>query len=92
MKSILSLVVLFFFVGCQTAPKLSPVRNVSRVPQKGGGIALDLNHSEEQRASADIMMQKTCENSPVKIKQEGEVASKEWQIVYDCGSSKTKKR
>jgi len=90
MRILIPLLAAFVFTACQTTPKQAPVRDVSRPPNQSGVIALNTKYTEEDRATADIMMQKNCGNLPVKIKQEGVVDSKEWQIAYDCGSSKTK--
>jgi hypothetical protein len=141
MKLLAAVLVALFFTGCQTMPYQPYARDVKRMPNKGGVIALHTEHREEDLAKADMMMQKNCGDSAVKIKEEGEVAVgqatsgnasetrdagnsgskvgslfgvplmagateaskntattttttavKEWQIVYDCGSSKTKKR
>jgi hypothetical protein len=74
MKVVALVALAFVFTACQTTPPQSYVRDVKNMPNQGGVIALNTDHSEEDRAKADMMMQKTCGNLPVKIKEEGEVA------------------
>lgn len=90
-----------FLVGCQTAPLKPVARDLKSTPHQGGTIALHTEHSDEDRAKADLMMKKTCGELPIRVTQEGEAlaeassnskALREWQISYECGKSKSKKR
>lgn len=69
--AILAAAVLF---GCQTMPYQPYARDVKKMPNKGGIIALHTEHRDEDRAKADMMMKKNCGDTPVKITEEGEVA------------------
>lgn len=139
MKYFYLMAVAFFFTACQTMPYQPYARDVKRLPNQGGVIALKTEHRDEDRTKAESMMKKNCGNAAVKIKEEGEVtvgqtttgnaketkdegseglklgslfgvpvmsgasdpskntsttstttAVKEWQISYECGSSKSK--
>ncbi len=101
-KAILVFTVLLL-MGCQTIPPQPTARDLKSTPNQGGTIALHTEHSDEDRAKADLMMKKTCGEQPIRVTQEGEALSaagtntttaplKEWQISYECGKSKSKKR
>lgn len=102
MKNILLAIAVLIFIGCQTLPKQPAARDLKSTPNQGGTIALNSEHSDEDRAKADLMMKKTCGELPIRVTQEGEALAdssstktaslKEWQISYECGKTKSKKR
>ncbi len=73
MKYFLLITVALLFTGCQTMPYQPYARDVKRLPNQGGVIALKTEHRDEDRAKAESMMKKNCGNGIVKIKEEGEV-------------------
>lgn len=73
MKYYFLVVVAFFFTACQTMPYQPYARDVKRLPNQGGVIALKTEHRDEDRIKAESMMKKNCGNAAVKIKEEGEV-------------------
>ena len=61
--------------GCATVPYQPYAREVKKLPQTSGIIALNANHQEEDRAKAENMMRGNCGNMSVKILEEGEIAT-----------------
>ncbi len=58
-----------WMAGCAIVPY---AREVKKKPSEGGLIALEVLHSEEDRAQADTLMHNNCGSKPVKILEEGE--------------------
>ena len=73
MKYVYLVTVALFFTACQTMPYQPYARDVKRLPNQGGVIALKTEHRDEDRTKAESMMKKNCGNAAVKINEEGEV-------------------
>jgi hypothetical protein len=73
-KLVLAIAASLFLFGCQTMPYQPYARDVKKMPNQGGLIALKTDHKDEDRAKADMMMKKNCGDQNVKITEEGEVA------------------
>lgn len=58
---------------CQTMPYQPYARDVKKKPNHSGVIALKLEHRDEDRAKAQMMMENNCRPAPVKVLEEGEV-------------------
>lgn len=70
---ILSLAVFMGLTACQSLPYQPYARDVKKKPNQNGIIALKLEHRDEDRAKAQMMMESNCRPTPVKVLEEGEV-------------------
>lgn len=73
MKKLMALAVFAALSACQTMPYQPYARDVKKKPNQNGVIALRLEHRDEDRAKAQMMMESNCRPSPVKVLEEGEV-------------------
>lgn len=62
-------VISLWVVGCAMAPY---AREVKKKPSDSGTIALNVSHSAEDRAQADLLMRTNCGSKEFKILEEGE--------------------
>lgn len=69
----LFLIALIGLTSCQTLPYQPYARDVKKKPNHNGIIALKLEHRDEDRAKAQMMMENNCRPAPVNILEEGEV-------------------
>jgi hypothetical protein len=72
-NKILALTILLGLTACQTVPYQPYARDVKKKPNQNGTIALKLEHRDEDRAKAQMMMEANCRPAPVKVLEEGEV-------------------
>ena len=73
-KLAMFLITLFFVSSCGTMKYRPYARNVKKMPNKAGIVALKLEHRDEDRQKADLMMAKNCGDKKVEVTEEGEVA------------------
>ena len=73
-KAALSVLVLLSLCNCANFLKYVPqARTVKKQHQRGGVVALDLQHRPEDRELADSMMQENCGSKRVSVVEETEV-------------------
>lgn len=83
-----------FLTACQTMPYQPYAREVKRMPGGGGEIALKIEHRDEDRAKAQMMMTSNCGSAPLKVLEEGEVVvgqttNSTAHNAYDAGAQGT---